>query len=117
MSAQADSQLTLARTMFDNWIDWAIYKAVNFYECLESENTCWGAGRESVWRAMSREFKAHKIFAACGGRLRKTQWFAEMQIPRLRNMLLKHVASLGMTILKKFGVSIQGESKSDRVSS
>jgi len=24
-----------ARTMFDNWIDWAIYKAVSkFYECL-----------------------------------------------------------------------------------
>src|SRR5438876_10277485 len=106
-----------ARTMFDNRIDWEIYKAVNFYECLESENTCWGAGRESVWRAMSREFKAHKIFAACGGDCGRRSGLQKCRSLRLRNMLLKHVASLGMTILKKFGMRIQGESKSCRVSS
>jgi len=33
--AQAGSRRKSTRTMFDNWIDWAIYKAVNFYECLE----------------------------------------------------------------------------------
>ena len=44
-------------------------------------------------------------------------WFAEVQISQLRNILLKYVASLGMTILKKFGVKNPSESKAavDRV--
>ena len=47
-------------------------------------------------RAMSRRRGPIKL-RGVWWQLRKALWFAEMQIPRLRNMLLKHVASLGVT--------------------
>jgi hypothetical protein len=49
------------RTIFDNWIDWAIYKAVNFYECLERKTLLVYAARISSELFCSPEVKIERL--------------------------------------------------------